>query len=165
MNTTTNHACPLCGVGEIGVTRPHGISVSFDLDEVRGMTVSGPCDTTRKTARGGERTARFLPCSAWAPLPLGLEYAHLCHTYTCSNPAHFVVTTRAINMAMEDGLFKTTTSGTADSCKHGHARSEFGYFKTLRNGARRRACRECERIRNAKSRKRVTGDQDGKTAS
>jgi len=87
---------------------------------------------------------------AHGAIPAGMWIDHMCRNRRCVNVAHLRLVTPRQN-AMENNDGKGATNAAKDRCEHGHPLSGRNLItKKRKNGALRRACRECQRISSLK---------------
>jgi hypothetical protein len=110
----------------------------------------------------GSRVVRTPAQLAWqttiGPIPAGLTIDHLCRTPACVNPHHLELVTREENTRRRDlpQRFPPVNPAVpqpvaADAgrthCRRGHEYAVLGWYT---NGAGKRTCAECSRMRNRK---------------
>lgn len=103
---------------------------------------------------GTLRTHRVMYELLIGPIPAGLVLDHLCRNRACCNPDHLEPVTQAENNAR--GIRKSAQT----HCAKGHALSG----DNLRETARQRICRTCERIRSREYQQRKRAAMKGETA-
>lgn len=95
------------------------------------------------------RLAFLLTRGALTP---GLQLDHLCRNRACCNPDHLEEVTNQENAQRGDvGKAWAAKSSARTHCKHGHPFATFGTHVDHPDGHRRRACRECNRLRYHRS--------------
>lgn len=79
-------------------------------------------------------------------IPDDKECDHLCKNRSCCNPNHIELVDRATNARKQDHFLRSKTH-----CPQGHAYDEANtVYTTRQDGGKRRHCRECMRLYNAK---------------
>jgi HNH endonuclease len=84
------------------------------------------------------------------PIPKGLVVDHTCSNRICANPSHLEAIPQGENVQRSHDRRLV--------CRNGHLKSEVGQYIGTRNGRRRRQCKACARIHNAKRRVKPVKD-------
>lgn len=87
------------------------------------------------------------------PIPPGLQIDHLCRNRRCCNPDHLEAVTQKENIMR--GISFSAHNARKTACPRGHEYTSDNVVWDVSRGDRRRKCRECERLRAIRNRRRA----------
>lgn len=87
-------------------------------------------------------------------IPDGMFVDHICRNRRCCNPSHLRIVSPGVN-ATENSLSPTAINKARETCVRGHSLSGGNLAIQVKNGMRKRRCRECARIYSHQRQERV----------